>query len=384
MLVPPLVTKGAIKSRRPMTKLRLPTQAGKVSKIVTTNLVSNSPGWIAKGDKYYSLCVPNRRMVACAPIVATSVMQDIEVGALAGPKGEPLLTFKIAQGTKQAPKRLVYAINYFLTRTNKQVAHFNRKAVSYAPIPGAKSVRVGATSNYADAGGAGGGCSYDDFGGYDCSGGDSGGGDYGGGYDGGGGYGDSGGDEDPVPDPGSAPDEPTCTGNCEYPSGNNNGDPDPCVGPNGEPICPVVEVPGARPDPVEPMGLPTCQPTSPFTIQCGSIPPVVGGVPDIPTGPTPYFPQAMCNLLPMFCSAGQVPDNDRAADSDHSGKTLDQLYDICDSINAVEMGVCETTLKLGYLDYPGFKACGQRATERLFACRQTARQVTDNGAHTAP
>ena len=182
---------------------------------MTTNLVSNSPGWIAKGDKYYSLCVPNRNMVACAPIVATSVMQDIEVGALAGPKGEPLLTFNIAQGSKQAPKRLVYAISYFLARANKQVAHFNRKAVSYAPRPGATSVRVGPTSSFAAAGG-GGGCSYDDENSYDCSGGDSGGGDYGG--SGGGDYGDSGGSDDPGPGPGSTPGEPTCTGNCDYPT----------------------------------------------------------------------------------------------------------------------------------------------------------------------
>ena len=291
MLVPPLISKGAIKSGRPMSVLRLPTQAGKVGKVVTTNLVSNSPSWIAKGDQYYSLCVPNRHMVACAPIVATSVMQDIEVGALAGPKGAPLLTFKIAQGTKQAPKRLEYAIDYFLARTNKQVAHFNRKAVSYAPKPGATSVHVGPTSNYADAGGGGGGCSYDDWGGYDCSGGDSGGGEY------------------PTAGPGSSPNEPTCTGNCDYPSGNNNGDPDPCIGPNGEPICPVVEVPGERPPAEQPMGLPTCKPTSPLTIECGSIPPVVGGVPDMPKGPTPRFPQAMCNLSPIFCSAGQVPDS---------------------------------------------------------------------------
>ena len=95
VLVPPLITKGASKSGdQPMT-MRLPTQAGKVSKMVTTNLVAKGPSWIAKGDKYYSLCVPNRRMVACAPIVATSVMKGIEVGAVAGTKGEALITFKM-------------------------------------------------------------------------------------------------------------------------------------------------------------------------------------------------------------------------------------------------------------------------------------------------
>jgi hypothetical protein len=95
VLVPPLITKGINKSSDQPMILRLPTQAGKVSKMVTTNLVAKGPSWIAKGDNYYSLCVPNRRMVACAPIVATSVMKGIEVGAVAGAKGEPLITFKL-------------------------------------------------------------------------------------------------------------------------------------------------------------------------------------------------------------------------------------------------------------------------------------------------
>ena len=117
-------------------------------------------------------------------------MQDIEVGALAGPEGAPLLTFKIAADTKQAPKRIVYAIGYFLSRINKQVAHFNRMAVSYAPRPGTTSLRAGSTSNVINAGdGGGGGCSYDDEGSYSCTGGYFGGDEGGGGGGGGGGAG---------------------------------------------------------------------------------------------------------------------------------------------------------------------------------------------------
>jgi hypothetical protein len=390
VLVPPLISKGAIKgtsvsrssvkSERPMI-VRLPTQAGKVSKMVATNLVSKGPSWIAKGDKYYSLCVPNRRMVSCAPIVATSVMQDIEVGALAGPTGRPLLTFKIATGTKQAPKRIVYAINYFLARTNKQVAHFNRMEVSYAPRPGATSLRVGQTSNLVDAGG-GGGCSYDDDGSYDCTGGG------GGGYEGGGGGGYEGGGEgseedyDPIPGPAFPPNEPTgeCEGNCNYPSGNNNGDPDPCIDPNGNPICAVVVVPGQRPGAEEPMSLPTCRPTGPFSIECGRMPPVIGGEPqELPRGPIPWLPQSWCNFSSIFCSAGQEPDNDRGENSELSGKTMAELYDICNAIYEVEMDVCVANKAGG-----SYRQCAAKAATRMSACMSTARRVTDNGAHPAP
>ena len=256
VLVPPLIADGAVKHKRIAGTLRLPSQAGKVSKMVRTNLVSKGPSWIAKGDKYYSLCTPNRRMVACAPIVATSVMQDIEVDARKGPNGEPLLTFTVATGTRQAPKRLTHAIAYFLARTNKQVAHFNRMAVAYSPSSGSVSSRSGLTKS-AIVAGNGGGCSYDDDDSYDCSGGDSG---SGGSYEG---DGSEGGGEDPVPGPSTPPYRPggECEGNCSYPPGDNNGDPDPCIDANGNATCPVVIVPGQRPVNEEEVSLPTCRPT---------------------------------------------------------------------------------------------------------------------------
>jgi hypothetical protein len=159
VFVPPLMSKAGTKLSQP-TIIRLPSQAGKVSKVVTTTLVAKGPSWIAKGDKYYSLCVPNRRMVACAPIVAASVMKGIEVGAVAGAKGEALITFKM-DSVGLAPRRAAYALKYFLARTSKQVGHFNRMAVSYAPAPQQSALRVGSGSNYRDT--DGGGCSYEDL-----------------------------------------------------------------------------------------------------------------------------------------------------------------------------------------------------------------------------
>jgi hypothetical protein len=87
----------------------------------------------------------------------------------------------------------------------------------------------------------------------------------------------------------------------------------------------------------------------------------------------------MCNISSIFCSAGQVPDNDRGEDSGHSGKTLNQLYDACNAIYEVEMDVCAANKAGGT-----YRQCSARAANRLAACMSTARQVTDNGAHPVP
>lgn len=319
-------------------------------------------------------------MVACAPIVATSVMKDIEVGAHADAKGAPALTFKIAPGTRQEPKRILSAINFFLARTNKQAAHFNRMAVTHAPRPGQASLQVSATASLVDASDGGGStCSYDDEGSYDCM----------GGGNGGGGGGGSGGaqESDPSSGSGSNPDEPTgqCEGNCEFPSGNDNGDKDPCVDANGNPICPVVEIHGPRPGTEEEVSLPFCRPINPFTIECGRTPPVIGGEPqELPRGRTPWFPQSMCNLAHIFCSDGQEPeDNDRGDDSELSGKTLDQLIAVCDRINKAEMTLCSANYAMNR-NGGEWHTCKQRANNRMFACYSTAQRVTDNGTHIAP
>ncbi len=290
----------------PARVLRLPSQAGKVSQVIPTTLVAKSPSWIAKGDKHYSLCSPSRQMVACAPIAPVSLMKDIEVGARRGPKGEPVLTFKITPGVKVEPKRMRYVVAHFLARTRKQVKHFNRMEVSYAPRPGQTSVRVGATANLVDAGngGSGGGggitCSYDDEGSYDCVGGsyESG----GGGGDGGGG----GGNYDPIP---ATPATNDCQFNCEYPPGNDNGGGDPCLNSAGQNICQVVVITGQRPEQHEETETVGCRAINPWTIECGGRAglPVIGGEPQQLPGRTPWFPQSWCDNFNILCSEGQEP-----------------------------------------------------------------------------
>lgn len=366
--IPPPPPETDTGNKRPATVLRLPPQAGKVSKIMPTKLVPNGPSWIAKGDRYYSLCVPNRRMVACSPIVATSVMQDIDVGAGAGAKGEPKLTFKVSPRTKLSPKRLQSAISYFIARTNKSAKHFRQMSVSYAPRPAETYLLAGGGGgfdNSVDAGNGTSGCSYDDEGSYDCTGGS---------YEGG-----SGG-ADPFTDPESIPVVPgdDCLSNCSYPSGNENGETDPCANAS----CPVVLIPGTRPGNEEPVSLPSCRAAGPFVIECTTLPPL-SEPQELPRGPTPWFPQGMCNLATIFCSAGQVPDNDRGTNSELSGKTMDELYEICYRTWEAEMDVCSANRAAG-ADYRTVEACKSKATSRLAACQTTAREVTDNGAHTAP
>jgi hypothetical protein len=199
---PPVVAPPVSKIKpAPAPMLRLPSQAGKVSKLVPTTLVAKSPSWIVKGHKYYSLCSPSNKMVACAPIMPISLMKDIDVGARVGPKGEPILTFGIKPGVMVEPKRVHYVIGHFLARTRKQAAHFNRKEVSYAPRPGAYASLVD-IGNGGSGGGNGTTCSYDDEGTYDC---------IGGSYESGGG----GGNYDPMP---NNPPTNECQVNCEYPA----------------------------------------------------------------------------------------------------------------------------------------------------------------------
>jgi hypothetical protein len=60
VVIPPLITQVASKASTGLLTVRLPTQAGKVSKMIATNLLTKGPSAIAIGDKYISLCAPNR------------------------------------------------------------------------------------------------------------------------------------------------------------------------------------------------------------------------------------------------------------------------------------------------------------------------------------
>ena len=229
LIRPPAVA--AMNSSRAATQplvVRHPTQAGKVSQTVSGNFVpSAARSWIAKGDKRYSLCATTKTgTVACSPLVAASVMTDLEVGVIAGKDGRPFVTFKTAPDTKRHGKALAQAAGTFMQRVTKMSAHLERRAVSYAPRPWDASLHVGGGKSYADAGGSSCG-GYDDYGAYSCSGGDSG---------GGGGDGDWGG----------------CYGQCDYPGGNDNGDPapppfDPATGEGIDPNAPEVIIVGQRP-----------------------------------------------------------------------------------------------------------------------------------------
>ncbi|WP_426173523.1 hypothetical protein [Massilia sp. TWR1-2-2] len=278
---------------------------------------------------------------------------------------------------KVEPKRIRYLVAHFLARTRKQVKHFNRMEVSYAPRPGQTSVRVGATANLVDAGSGGGGgiaCSYDDEGSYDCVGGsyESGGGDGGGGTD------------DPIP---ATPATNDCQFNCEYPPGNDNGDGDPCLNSAGQNICQVVVITGQRPEQQEETETVGCRPINARTIECsgrGGLP-VIGGEPQQLPGRTPWFPQAMCNIASIFCSAGQIPqeDWDRGNDFSLSGKTLEQIAELCNKQYENDFDTCKA-MRGSFNDSRSYDNCFRKAAARNTACLKTAREVTDNGAHVAP
>jgi hypothetical protein len=257
----------ALTSKSAPAVWRLPTQAGKVSKTLPANFVPHAQygSFIAKGDRYLSLCTPKRDKVACAPLVPTRTMTDLEVGAVNAADGTALVTFTPARGSRRTAANLTAAIERFNARLAMQTAHFERQAILTNPtVPGA-SLRAGTLSSVADAGG--GGCSYDDFGGYDCAGGGS----EGGGGGGGGGY-----DPDPSGIGEGEGEWGGCYGECNYPGGNENGDPAPGTDQNGDPI--VVVIPGQR----EPQGEPDPY-TGPIVVITGQRPvpdPVIIPIPN--------------------------------------------------------------------------------------------------------
>lgn len=198
------------------------------------------------------------------------------------------------------------------------------------------------------------------------------------------------GDSDTIYDP--LPSEPIgqCQADCNYPPSYDNGDP--CIAPDGSRTCassediPSVPVVGQRPA-EEPMSMPVCRPTSPFSAECGVIPPVIGGgFEQLPRGPAPWFPQSWCDAANFFCSQGQgqVPDNDRGEDADTSGKTQAQLNAICETVNTAEMVICSQNQKWGVINYRAYLVCEQNANSRLYACYATAKRLTGNGSYPAP
>lgn len=223
---PPAFASDTSRASAQAVVVRHPSQAGKVSQTISGNFVpSAGHSWIAKGDKRYSLCATTKdQRVSCAPLIATSVMDDLEIGALAAKGGVTMVTFKIAPGTRRPSLALARSAGAFMQRVGKLSAQLERQAVSFAPKPTEQAVLAGDGASVVVGEETCGG--YDDFGSNTCTGGDV------GGSDGSGGWGD-------------------CDGHCDFPSGNDTGDPlpfDPVTGEGIDPNMPQVVIVGQRPE----------------------------------------------------------------------------------------------------------------------------------------
>ncbi|WP_227496783.1 hypothetical protein [Massilia litorea] len=70
------------------------------------------------------------------------------------------------------------------------------------------------------------------------------------------------------------------------------------------------------------------------------------------------------------------------------GKTQAELGQICVDINIAEIRVCNAIVnakgRKGQDLYREVEMSKQEANDRMFACFETAKRLTDNGAHPAP
>lgn len=319
--------------------------------------------WIVVSKRRYSLClltVPKTGgVITCHPIAAP-VMTNTQI------RVTPLLERKVAQaGTQPLMQYSFHFSSDHDFAISDAVLKKRRKAVSRflnalrdtqlaAKRVAAKRYAGNLTKrpNLAAAGGDG-NCSWDDEGNIYCDGAPT---------------GDGGGNDRPGSGMDGYPDTPDPVDNEDGAGAADS---------NGE--QPSVPMSGTKND--------SCQGT-PIGVICivivGSRPPPPVDPSDAPMPmPTPWFPQSWCNFWSVFCTQGQEPrENERAPNSGHRGKTLDELYAICDDQNSTDMAMCEASYKMSR-DFRMFLACQQEATDRLAACRATARQVTGNGSYPA-
>lgn len=111
-----------------------------------------------------------------------------------------------------------------------------------------------------------------------------------------------------------------------------------------------------------------------------------GGMEQLPRGPVPWFPQSWCNAVHFLCSAGQIPEEedwDRGNDFSLSGKTLDQIAELCNKQYENDFDTCKA-MRGAFGDTRSYDTCFRKAASRNTACLKTAREVTDSGAHVAP
>lgn len=336
-LAPSVESKSAAKSSQLMTA-SLPSQVGKVASILPGDFIPGVTSAIVLGDKRGSLCyetqpsgLRSRTSVAaqasfCKPIVSHGY-KDVIIRRVNVGNGNHGLLFTVDPTSKASAANVKLAAHSFMAGLERA----QKSLILHAAKP--RTVQSGLVA-------AGGSCGYDDEDSTPTCQGDGGGGG-GGSTD----YPGSGGDwGDPT---GGA--WATSTGCVPIPAGWL------CTGKR--------DVPWSDPwtFPVSPSG-PSGEPKTAVNWNA------------------PWFPQSWCNHVHILCSAGQEPeDNDRGDNASLSGKTLEELYQICEAIYEVEMDVCVANKAGGT-----YSQCAPKAANRLSACMTTARRLTDSGAHKVP
>ncbi len=366
VFIPPLLNENSPAEIPPSTRvMRLPPQAGLVRNVITTNLLKKGPSWIAFGDKYISLCAPNRLRVACSPVAATATMRDIHIRAYAGGNNEAYVAYDVRPKTTRSAAEVFVATDYFQKRLAKKVAHFNRMATVYVPPPPRTSPppmrpstdpkKVGiAPMLIAEVGGV---CVYDDFGDLDCTGGNA-------------GNEATGVDADVYDwtlDAGWEEPEDTTTTLPSFPIGTDSPSNDPCTGPDGTNVCQQINITGQRPN------TDGCL-WSPVGRVCTIKPPLAGGDPldELPPPTQPWFSQDMCNMLSVFCTKGQIQDNERIPVGG-DGVSYEDKAIACQAMYEFEMDECKAYSRAA--DVRMRIACQSKAADRNAECLTTARRT---------
>lgn len=342
--------------------IRLPPEAGIVTRVITTNLLDVGPSWIVKGDKFWSLCAPRQTQIACSPIAPVPTMEGIHIRAYVGADNYPTVAYDVLPTTTRSATELIASTNYFQTRLRSRVAHFNRyNMVTPPPKKGTYSSQsttspplIGAIITIA----SGAACSYDDTITIECLAGN-------GGTEGGG-TGIDANLYDWTPDANwdnaAAADPPPSSGIPAFPDGPDPGSPDPCTGPDGNSICQQVVVMANRPQ--------GCI-YSLFGSVCTWKPPTIVVDPPVIPDSQPWFSQSTCDSIHVLCTKGQVPVDNERIPSANPGD-YDSDVQACADNQKVEESMCFAYYKMNK-DAGTLDTCLARAMSRYAACLTTAR-----------
>jgi hypothetical protein len=334
--------------------IRLPPEAGVVTRTITTNFLDMGPSWLVQGDKVWSICAPRRTQVACSPIAQVSTMRDIHIRAYAGVNNLPTIAYDVMPYTKRTVEDLMAATFYFQSRLKTKVAHFNRYTYTPPPKKGEYDSKRAPVkpplTGSAITTTSGAACSYSDDIAIECYSTD------------GGGDGIDAWQHDWTPDTNwietAMANPPPPSAVPSYPDGPDNASADPCNG------CQQVVIMGSRPQ--------TCV-YSLFGAVCSFGPPVVVTDPPVIPDNQPWFSQSSCDRVHVLCTRGQVPvDNERIPSEKPGDYEADT--DACLKNRYVEEGVCFTNWKISR-DGRIFGACMERASNRYTACLSSARDA---------